>query len=251
MDLDLKNKKVFISGSSQGIGLFIAKKFLQEGAEVVINSRDSSKLSAAALSLGNCGCVNGDVIKPETALSTVSKAAEILGGIDVIVCNVGSGTSVPPGQEFYDEWQRVFGVNFFSATNVIEASRRFLKETKGSIVCTSSICGNETIPGAPITYSVAKSALNSYVKSVSVPLAQEGIRINAVAPGNIDFDGSIWSKKMSKDPISVKTMLENNVPLRKLGSPDDVANLVVWLASDIANFITGTIVTTDGGQTRS
>ena len=109
MDLDLKNKKVFISGSSQGIGLFIAKKFLQEGAEVVINSRDSSKLSAAALSLGNCGCVNGDVIKPETALSTVSKAAEILGGIDVIVCNVGSGTSVPPGQEFYDEWQEFLG----------------------------------------------------------------------------------------------------------------------------------------------
>ena len=251
MDLSLKNKKVFVSGSSRGIGLGIARKFIEEGADVVINARNTDELDSVILLLENCNSVPGDVSNPEDALKTITRAAEILGGIDIVICNVGSGSSVPPGQETYDEWQRVFAVNLFSATNLIEASLGFLEKSKGSIVCISSICGTETILGAPVTYSVAKSALNTYVKSISVPLAQKGIRINSVAPGNINFEGSVWSKKMTQDPNSVKAMLKNNVPLEKLGSPDDVAHAVVWLASDIANFVTGTIVTIDGGQTRS
>ena len=251
MDLRLKNKKVFISGSSRGIGLCIARKFIEEGANVVINARNKDELSIAASSLENCNGVAGDVSTPNDALLTITKAAEILGGIDIIVCNAGSGSSVPPGQESYDEWQRVFAINFFTATNLIEASLNFLEKSHGCVVCVSSICGNETIPGAPVTYSVAKSALNTYVKSMSAPLASKGIRINSVAPGNISFDGSVWSKKMAQDPLAVKEMLKNNVPLKKFGSPDDVAHMVVWLSSDLSNFVTGTIVTTDGGQTRS
>lgn len=251
MDLSLRNKKVFVSGSSRGIGLCIASRFIEEGADVVINSRNPDELTAVAISLGNCNSIAGNLSNPEDALATITKAAEILGGIDIVVCNVGSGVSVPPGQETYDEWRRVFDVNFFSATNLIEASRKFLRKSQGSIVCISSICGIETIHGAPVTYSVAKSALNTYVKSMSVPLALEGIRINSVAPGNINFEGSVWSKKIAQDPDSVKEMLERNVPLRKFGSPDDVAHIVIWLASDVAKFVTGTIVTADGGQTRS
>jgi NAD(P)-dependent dehydrogenase (short-subunit alcohol dehydrogenase family) len=251
MDLSLRNKKVFVSGSSRGIGLCIARKFIEEGADVVINSRNSDELTAATRFLGNCNSIAGDLSNPAVALATITKAAEILGGIDIVVCNVGSGSSVPPGQETYNEWLRVFDVNFFSATNLIEASRRFLGKSQGSIVCISSICGIETVPGAPVTYSVAKSALNTYVKSMSVPLALEGIRINSVAPGNINFEGSVWSKKIAQDPDSVKDMLEKNVPLREFGSPDDVAHIVIWLASDVAKFVTGTIFIADGGQTRS
>jgi 3-oxoacyl-[acyl-carrier protein] reductase len=251
MDLNLRNKKVFVSGSSRGIGLSIARKFIEEGAEVVINSRNSDELTSAALFLGNCNSIVGDLSNPSDALATITKAAEILGGIDIVVCNVGSGSSVPPGQETYHEWRRVFDINFFSATNLIEASRKFLGKSQGSIVCISSICGIETIPGAPVTYSVAKSALNTYVKSMSVPLALEGIRINSVAPGNINFEGSVWSKKIAQDLNSVKDMLEKNVPLREFGSTDDVAHIVIWLASDVAKFVTGSIVIADGGQTRS
>ena len=251
MDLKLKNKKVFVSGSSRGIGFGIAKKFIEEGADVVINGRNEDKLNAAKISLENCRGVVGDVSKPIEASITIHKAAEILGDIDILVCNVGSGSSVPPGQETYDEWHKVFAVNFFSATNLIEASLDFLEKSKGSIVCISSICGTEIIPGAPVTYSVAKSALNTYVKNMAAPLALKGIRINSVAPGNINFEDSVWSKKMNQDPNSVKEMLKNDVPLDKLGSPDDVAQAAVWLTSDIANFVTGSIVTIDGGQTRS
>ena len=145
MDLRLRKKKVFVSGSSRGIGLCIARKFIEEGAEVVINSRNTDELTALAISLGNCNSIAGDLSNPTDALATITKAAEILGGIDIVVCNVGSGSSVPPGQETYNEWLRVFHVNFFSATNLIEASRTFLGESQGSIVCISSICGNETI----------------------------------------------------------------------------------------------------------
>ena len=84
-----------------------------------------------------------------------------------------------------------------------------------------------------------------------MPLAEDKIRINSVAPGNIYFDGSVWFKKMKKSPKTVKSMLKDNVPLDKFGSPEDVANMVVWLASDVSNFVTGSVMTIDGGQTRS
>lgn len=251
MDLNLKNKKVFVSGSSKGIGLGIAKKFLEEGSHVVLNSRNKNELTSTASLYENCNSVAGDVSNPEEAALVIKKTAQILGGIDIIVCNVGSGLSVAPGNESYNEWQRIFDINFFSTTNVIESALHHLKKSQGSIVCISSICGNETIPGAPVTYSVAKAALNTYVKSISVPLGLDGIRINSVAPGNINFEGSTWEKKLAKDPKAVEEMLIKNVPLNKLGSPSDVANMVVWLASDVANFVTGTILMADGGQTRS
>ena len=109
----------------------------------------------------------------------------------------------------------------------------------------------ETIPSAPITYSVAKSALNSYVKAMSFPLAKKGIRINAIAPGNVNFKGSVWSKKIKKNPRKVKKMLVDNVPLEKFGSIEDVSNAVIWLSSKKSNFMSGTVIISDGGQTRS
>ena len=251
MDYRLKDKKVFISGSSRGIGLSIAKKFIEEGSKVVINSRNAEELKNINDSLTNCFSVVGDVSKAKEASEIIKKSSEILEGLDVLICNVGTGSSVSPGKENYQEWLRIFDINFFSATNLIEASKDYLKDSQGSIVCISSICGNETIPGAPITYSVAKSALNAYVKSISLPLAEDKIRINSVAPGNIYFDGSVWFKKMKKSPKTVKSMLKDNVPLDKFGSPEDVANMVVWLASDVSNFVTGSVMTIDGGQTRS
>ena len=159
MDLSLKNKRVFISGSSRGIGFFIANSFIQEGANVVINSRRIDDLASAEVEMNASGSVAGDLRNPEEAQNVIDTAAVILGGIDIVVCNVGSGASVAPGHEHYREWQRVFDTNLFCSTNLVEASRKVLKQSKGSIICISSICGLETIPGAPVTYSVAKAAL--------------------------------------------------------------------------------------------
>ena len=155
------------------------------------------------------------------------------------------------GTEEYQDWERSFSENFWSVTNLVEASRRNLSETKGSIVCVSSICGNELITGAPLTYSAAKAALNSYVNGVSRPLGEMGIRINAVAPGNILFNGSVWDRKITENKKEVEEFLKKEVPLKKLGSTKDISNLVAYLASPISSFVTGSVWTADGGQTRS
>jgi NAD(P)-dependent dehydrogenase (short-subunit alcohol dehydrogenase family) len=158
---------------------------------------------------------------------------------------------VPPGEETFSEWQRVFGLNLWSTTNAVEAARPALVASHGVIVCVSSICGLEVVPGAPITYSVAKAALHAYVRGMARPLGKLGVRVNAVAPGNILFEGSVWSRKLQEDADAVSTMLGRDVALGKLGTPQDVANLVVYLASPLSGFASGAVWTLDGGQAHS
>ena len=251
MDLNLSGKRVLISGSSKGIGKIIAKNFKQEGALVILNGRNSKNLENSANELNISNYIQGDVTDPFEAKKIVSKCINIFGGIDILICNVGSGKSVPPGLENYDEWLKSLKINFLSATNLVEASSEHLSKTNGAIVCISSICGLEVIKDAPITYSISKSALNMYVKSISKTLGEKGIRINAIAPGNINFEGSVWHKKVLSDPNKVKQMLNNEVALKKLGSPEDIAFLATYLSSSISNFITGSIFKVDGGQLKS
>ena len=106
-------------------------------------------------------------------------------------------------------------------------------------------------PGAPITYSVSKAALNAYIKGISRLLGDLNIRINGISPGNIYFSGSVWEKKLKENKMSVDDFLSKNVTLKKLGSPEDVSNLVFYLCSSMANFITGSIWCVDGGQIRN
>jgi NAD(P)-dependent dehydrogenase (short-subunit alcohol dehydrogenase family) len=134
---------------------------------------------------------------------------------------------------------------------MVEAARPALASSKGSVVCISSICGLEVVPGAPITYSSAKAALHAYVRGIAHPLGEQGVRINAVAPGNILFEGSVWTDKLSKDGDAVKKMLDREVALTRLGTPQEVAKLVAFLASPSSGFTTGKIWALDGGQVRS
>jgi NAD(P)-dependent dehydrogenase (short-subunit alcohol dehydrogenase family) len=155
---------------------------------------------------------------------------------------------VPPGSETSDEWRRVFAANLWSTTNMVEAAHDALAASKGAVVCISSICGLEVIPDAPVTYSAAKAALHAYVRGIARPLGKRGVRINAVAPGNILFDGSVWSCKLAEDNPAVGAMLSKDVALGRLGSPEDVASLVAYLSSPRSGFATGSVWTIDGGQ---
>ena len=170
--------------------------------------------------------------------------------MDVVICNVGSGRSVKPGQENIKAWKDAFDINFYSTTCVVEAARSYLKVSQGVIITISSICGCQVIPAAPVTYSVAKAALNSYVKGIARPLGDDGIRICGIAPGNILFEGSVWDAKLSENPDSVSQMLDQEVPLHKLGTPAEVASLALFLASPKSNYSTGDVWIVDGGQTR-
>ena len=134
---------------------------------------------------------------------------------------------------------------------MVEACRQELARNLGSIVCISSICGHEVILGAPITYSAAKAALNAYVRGSARPLGKLGVRINAISPGNILFNDSIWDRKQKGSFKAVEEMLRQDVALSKLGTPLAISNLALWLASPAANFTTGSIFVADGGQLRA
>ena len=238
MQLDISHKVALVTGSSKGIGWAIAQTLHAEGCRVALNGRNASDLIAATTQLAGSIGVVGDVTQPAAAQQVVAEVLSTFGRLDILVCNVGSGRSVTPGKETDDEWQRVFTLNLWSATNSVEAARNALIASKGVIVCISSICGQEVIPSAPVTYSAAKAALNAYVRGISRPLGSQGVRINAVALGNILFNESVWSKKILDNPKTVETFLENEVSLGELGTPEDVANLVAYLASPVSGFAT-------------
>ena len=249
MPPELADRRALVTGSSRGIGRAIAESLRAAGCRLVVNGRNAVDLAAAAASLGATP-VAGDVTRADDARRIVAEALAALGGIDILVCNVGSGRSVPPGQESADEWQRVMALNFFSTTNMVAAARDALTASRGTIVCISSICGLEVIPGAPVTYSAAKAALHAYVRGIARPLGGAGVRINAVAPGNILFDGSVWQRKLAENAAGVGEMLGREVALGRLGTPAEVADVVTFLASPRSAFATGAVWTLDGGQVR-
>lgn len=252
MELNLTSKNVLITGSSKGIGFGIAQAFLNEGANVMVNARGEIALDAFKVkNKGQLTAVNADVSTSEGVNIIAKKVGEIFQNkIDILICNVGSGKSVAPGMETSEEWKKSFEINFFSTTNTVEGLKKLITPKTGSILCISSICGLEVL-GAPLTYSAAKAALNSYVMGLSRVLARDGIRVNAVAPGNILFEGSTWETKLKDNEQAVQNMLDREVALKTLGSVDDISNMSLFLSSEKAKFVTGSIIVVDGGQVRA
>ncbi|MDJ0691160.1 MAG: SDR family NAD(P)-dependent oxidoreductase [Xenococcaceae cyanobacterium MO_188.B32] len=251
MDLGLTGKTVLVTGSGRGIGLAVAKVLHQEGCYVALNARHETEIANIAANwVERVSFHVADVTQPQECQLLIDAVERKWGGLDLLVCNVGSGASVPPGQESLEEWHRVINLNLFATTNMVETARKLLVASGGAIVCISSICGLETL-GAPVTYSAAKSALNSYVKGIARPLAKQGIRINAIAPGNILAVGGTWERKLKENPVAVETMLEREVALKRLGKPEEIANFAAFLVSSKASFATGAVFVVDGGQVRS
>jgi 3-oxoacyl-[acyl-carrier protein] reductase len=254
MDLLLQNKSVLITGGAQGLGKGISRLFLSEGANVTIGDINEMALSdtyqefTSEFPERTISLFQGDLTKTEAINDCIQFATEASGNLDIVIANLGSGRGQGTWDMDEDEWSRLFDLNFTGARRLIQgAIPRMLKSGGGSIILISSIAGTEMI-GAPVHYSVAKASLIAYAKNLS-HLLDPAIRINTVAPGNIYFAGGTWEKKLEENEEKVRNMLKDEVPQNRFALPEDIANLVVFLASDKASFITGSCIIIDGGQT--
>ncbi|VXC32132.1 Oxidoreductase [Pseudomonas sp. 8Z] len=250
MDLELTGKVALVTGSSSGIGFAIAQQLALEGCHVVLNGRNPERLQAAQTQIVGSSSVLADVRDPDACQALVQRVLEQHGRLDVLVCNVGSGASVPPGKETPAEWHRVLELNLYSTTQAVWAATDALVASRGNVICISSICGIEAL-GCPLAYAAAKAAVESFVRNSARSLGKHGVRINSIAPGNILFEGSVWERKLKEDSDAVQAMLQREVALARLGSTKDVAQLTAYLASPLGGFITGATYVVDGGQLRS
>lgn len=257
MDLNLSGKVVFIAGSTRGIGLATARAFLAENCRVVISGRGPLDLKEAQRALeaefgrDTLMAAQGDLRDAAVIDIVLASVNERWGRVDCLVANVGSGRGHGGWSIEESEWERVFEENFASAYRLVQQALPSMSPATGaSIVIVASIAGLESTP-APLAYSAAKASLINYAKNLSRQLGPMNIRVNCVAPGNIIFPGGSWETHLMERHDEVMNLIEAEVPLRRFGRPEEIADLLLFLSSDRAGFITGSCVVVDGGQTRS
>lgn len=256
MDLGLKNKVALVTGSSRGIGKAIASGLLAEGARVLITGRNQANLNqifdefSSKYGPENVLQYCGDLTERQEIEKCFKFVLEKWSKFDILVANIGSGKSSRGLAMEKSEWDRMFKFNFdaavLAAQNAVPA---MVESGGGSIVFIASIAGLEAY-GSPLPYASAKAALIAYSKNLALRVAKDNIRVNSVAPGNIKFLGGRWEEIIKENPSVLET-IKKEVPMARFGAPEEIANVVAFLASDKASFVTGACWIADGGQTKS
>ena len=256
MDLKLKDKVAIVTGSSQGIGLGIARGLLAEGCRITICGRDKARLDKAAEELradpgGQVLAVAGDGTKPEGAERIVEETARGFGRLDILVNCFGR---VPGAKTLQDTPEAVWTVgvdaNLMAPVRFSRLAVPHMQRAGGGVIINiASIFGREWGGSAP--YNATKAAEIALAKSLSRELAPLNIRVNSVAPGSILFPGGAWEKRVQEDPEGMARFVKAEIPFGRFGTVEEVADVVVFLCSDRARWVTGACITVDGGQSRS
>jgi NAD(P)-dependent dehydrogenase (short-subunit alcohol dehydrogenase family) len=248
---ELDGKVALITGGSKGIGRAIALSFARDGADVALAARGVDELEGAAKEVetegGRALAVPTDVTESDQVEALVRRTVDELGGIDILVNNAGAA----PFMSTFDQmrlsgFEKYFGITYTGAVYTTRAAAAPLLERGGSVINVASVAAYIASPGLTY-YASAKAALVSFTRTLALEWAAHGVRVNAIAPGWIETEMNVVARQ---DPGFFQAVV-NQIPLGRWGTAEDVANVALFLASDKASFMTGSVVVVDGGQTLS
>ncbi len=261
MELGLKGKVVLITGASRGIGRAIALAFAGEGCRLALASRTAHVLAAVAEEVEGLGAEARhwvtDVTDPTQVTTLVEHACRDLGGIDVLVNNVGAGLPKAFEAVSDEEWERIVNLNLLSAIRMSRALLPHMRERGGGQIINIAALSGRVPRLGQIASNAAKAALINFTESLAAEVARQGIRVNAVCPAAILTER--WQKRVAQYgkehglsfEQAMTEMANKAIPLGRFGLPEEVASAVVFLASERAGFITGVSIFVDGGMGRS
>jgi 3-oxoacyl-[acyl-carrier protein] reductase len=251
MDLGLKDKVVLITGGSKGIGLHTARAFAEEGCKIGLCARSEEDLQRAAGELGSknvrVAAIQADVCNADDASRFIEQCTAELGGIDILVNNVGGSVGGKLLESSDADWEKTFAIDLFQTVRMIRLAVPHLqKRGGGCIINISSISGWETQLAGSGQYGSSKAAIIFLTERFALEFVHDKIRVNTVSPGSIIWPGGSWDNLRVKSPESFAAYVRDGFPMGRLGKPEEVADVIVFLASPRANWINGRHIPVDG-----
>jgi 3-oxoacyl-[acyl-carrier protein] reductase len=255
VDLQLQGKVAVVTGSSRGLGLASAQALAAEGASVVICARGAERLEEAARIVRAAAAdrvlaVQTDLASAEGIDTLIARTVETFGGLDILVNNVGLGRGTGLLETPDAVWQEAFDQTLYPAIRASRAAVPHMRTRGGGVILLiTSIWGREA--GGRMTYNAVKAAEISLGKSLARELASDNIRVNSVAPGSILFPGGSWHARQQADPDGIADFVKRDLPFGRFGTAEEVGQVVAFLASPRASWVSGACVPVDGCQSRS
>lgn len=256
MDLGLRDKIAIVTGSSRGLGLASARALAAEGCRLCLCARHEPDLMDAAEELGKIAGADrvlpvvADLSTMDGAHKVVQRTAQTFGGLDILVNNVGLGRGGSLVETSDEDWQEAWDQTVMPSVRASRLAVPLMQRRGGGvIIMIASIFGREA--GGRITYNAVKAAEISLAKMMAQQLAPLNIRVNSVSPGSILFEGGSWWKRQQANPKEIAEFVTREIPFGRFGKPEEVGDVVAFLASARASWISGTSVVVDGGQSRA